>query len=89
MQQDTGAISKTDREKASIVISLFDAADAFGDAMKLAQCDDERELIAAQYRTRVAQVKDRLANMQTSNDEDGKFAESLERATSYLDDNIE
>lgn len=88
MQKDTDAISKTDREKANIVIILFDAAEAFGDAMRLVQCDKERELIAAQYRTRVTQVKDRLANMSTSNDEDGKFAESLERTTSYLDDNI-
>jgi hypothetical protein len=89
MQQNKGAISIEDQEKARIIVSLYDAAEAFGDAMTSVQSDQERELIVEEYRARVAAVKKRLANFSQPSEEGGEFADSFTRAASYLDDGIE
>jgi hypothetical protein len=88
MQNETSAISKKDREKARIVLSLFQASEVLGAAMKTVRDRGERELIYMQYKTHVDAVRERIQKLELSKDEAATFTAEIERAISYLDESI-
>jgi hypothetical protein len=92
MQSDIGGISRGEREKARIVLRLFDAAELLGAELARSSSEAERTLSATEYRTSIAQVHDHLEKMQSVDEVDKEFAVSLARAASYIDgyiDNIQ
>jgi hypothetical protein len=82
-------ISSKDRERARLVLRLYDAVEKLGDAMEQSYCVEECASIAAQYRASAAQVHERLAQMDSNDEDDRKFTASLERAITYIDGNVE
>lgn len=87
MQKNNDAISEMEREKANIVMCLFDAAEMLGDAMGHAQSEADRNLVVKEYQMRVARIKKRIADISTPHETE--FSNSLERAVVYLDNSID